>query len=85
MISFNIGVDPDWTREETNAIFTLCRLYDMKWFVIADRYYDYLRQITAGTNVEVRDRSIDDIKDRYYTVLRLLSKARYRTSRPRYK
>ncbi|KAG0050673.1 hypothetical protein BGZ83_004539 [Gryganskiella cystojenkinii] len=31
-------VDPDWTLEETNYLWDLCRRFDLRWVVIQDRY-----------------------------------------------
>ncbi|KAG5520014.1 hypothetical protein PMAC_001090 [Pneumocystis sp. 'macacae'] len=55
----------DWSREETDYLFSLCREYDLRFVVIADRY-DY-----KGTQ-----RTMEDIKDRYYTVVRKVLMAR---------
>lgn len=55
----------DWSREETDYLFSLCREYDLRFIVIADRY-DY-----KGTH-----RTMEDIKDRYYTVVRKILMAR---------
>ncbi|KAF9918882.1 swr complex subunit [Lobosporangium transversale] len=30
--------DPDWTLEETNYLWELCRKFDLRWVVIQDRY-----------------------------------------------
>jgi len=50
----------DWTREETDYLFELCREYDLRFPIIGDRY-DY-----PGN----RPRSIEDLKARYYSVCR---------------
>ncbi|KAI8088883.1 uncharacterized protein BX664DRAFT_358512 [Halteromyces radiatus] len=56
--------DTDWTKEETDYLFRLCRMYDLRFPVIADRYnYD-------------TSRTLEDLKDRYYTINRKLIKAR---------
>ncbi|KAI9144688.1 hypothetical protein BKA69DRAFT_1053827 [Paraphysoderma sedebokerense] len=60
------AVDPDWTREETDYLFDLCRQFDLRFIVIADRY-----------EWEQKERSIEDIKDRYYSVTRKILSARY--------
>ncbi|SAM09584.1 hypothetical protein [Absidia glauca] len=58
--------DNDWTKDETDYLFRLCRLYDLRFPVIADRY-DY----NAST-----PRSMEDMKERYYSVNIKLIKAR---------
>ena len=30
--------DPDWSREETDYLLSLCDLYDLRFIVIGDRY-----------------------------------------------
>ena len=33
-----VAKDLDWTREETDYLLSLCDLYDLRFFVIGDRY-----------------------------------------------
>ena len=47
---------PPWTKEETDFLLDLCVLYDLRWDIIADRYD------------RKPDRSITDLKFRYYHV-----------------
>lgn len=35
-----ISVDKEWTKEETDYLFSVVRDYDSRWYVIHDRY-DY--------------------------------------------
>ena len=57
----------DWTKAETDHLFALCRRYDLRFIVIQDRWD---REIFPTT------RSVEDLKERYYTIYNLLSKAR---------
>ncbi|KAH9274156.1 hypothetical protein BASA83_003460 [Batrachochytrium salamandrivorans] len=57
--------DPSWTKEETDQLFALCVEFELRFFVIADRF-EY-----------VISRSIEDMKDRYYSVSRTLVLARH--------
>ncbi|KAI9302294.1 hypothetical protein BJ944DRAFT_290272 [Cunninghamella echinulata] len=57
--------DTDWSKEETNYLFKLCQQYDLRFPVIADRF-EY------GTSA----RTMEDLKDRYYSVNRKLIKVR---------
>ncbi|KAJ8324672.1 hypothetical protein BDV3_004909 [Batrachochytrium dendrobatidis] len=57
--------DPSWTREETDQLFLLCKEFELRFFVIADRF---------ETNTV---RTIEDMKDRYYSVSRTLVLVRY--------
>ncbi|KAK6354846.1 swr complex subunit [Orbilia brochopaga] len=52
--------DDDWTRAETDYLFKLIQDYDLRWVVIADRY-----DFPNG-----KDRSMEDMKARYYSVCR---------------
>ncbi|EGG02790.1 uncharacterized protein MELLADRAFT_117485 [Melampsora larici-populina 98AG31] len=53
--------DDDWTKEETDYLFSLLKDYDLRFPVISDRY-DFL-----GSS-----RSIDDLKSRYYSICQKL-------------
>ncbi|KAI9347510.1 hypothetical protein BD770DRAFT_446490 [Pilaira anomala] len=53
--------DTDWSKEETDYLFDLCREYDLRFPVIEDRY-EYENKI----------RTMEDLKDRYYSVYRKL-------------
>ncbi|KAK1923209.1 hypothetical protein DB88DRAFT_494255 [Papiliotrema laurentii] len=61
--------DPDWTPHETAYLFDLLREYDLRFIVAADRY---AYQGPTG----VRRRSVEDMKDRYYTICRKLARTR---------
>jgi DNA methyltransferase 1-associated protein 1 len=50
-------MNSDWSLEETNYFWDLCRRFDLRFPVIHDRY-DY------------QDRTIEELKDRYYSVAR---------------
>lgn len=57
--------DERWTREETDYLLEMCDTYDLRFIVIADRYE------WPGS-----ERSIEDIKARYYTICRRLLRER---------
>nr|XP_019007840.1 SWR1-complex protein 4 [Kwoniella pini CBS 10737]OCF46621.1 SWR1-complex protein 4 [Kwoniella pini CBS 10737] len=67
--------DPEWTPHETAYLFDLLKTYDLRFVVVADRYA-YRGQ--TGTGVEKR-RSVEEIKDRYYTICRRLVRTRTAT------
>lgn len=46
----------DWSFEEVNYLFNLCKKYDMRWFVIYDRYSFK------------KDRKLEDLKEMFYKV-----------------
>ncbi|KAF8311157.1 hypothetical protein DL93DRAFT_2083603 [Clavulina sp. PMI_390] len=58
--------DDDWTKEETDYLFTLAREFDLRFLIMADRY-----KFTGG-----KDRRIEDLQDRYYAVCRRLIRNR---------
>lgn len=58
--------DEKWSRSATDHLFELCERFDARWIVIEDRF-DHLSH---------GKRSVEDIKDRYYTIVNKLSKVR---------
>ncbi|KAF3554467.1 hypothetical protein F2Q69_00018158 [Brassica cretica] len=54
--------DPVWTKEETDQLFELCERFDLRFTVIADRF--------------PLSRTVEELKDRYYSVTRALLRAR---------
>ncbi|KAJ3195320.1 swr complex subunit [Irineochytrium annulatum] len=57
--------DPEWSKEETRYLMSLCKRYDMRFVIVTDRY-EYNGQ----------PRSIEDIKERFYGVLKKIQLAR---------
>ncbi|OQS06420.1 hypothetical protein THRCLA_01543 [Thraustotheca clavata] len=59
------SIPQPWTLEETIKLWDLCKMYQLRWIVVTDRY-----------NLPPRDkyplRSMEDIKYWYYEVTRLL-------------
>jgi DNA methyltransferase 1-associated protein 1 len=53
--------DEDWTKDETDYLWSLCGDFDLRWIIIADRY-DY----------QDKQRTMEDLKDRYYSAVRKL-------------
>ncbi|KAK7696191.1 hypothetical protein QCA50_000842 [Cerrena zonata] len=58
--------DKEWTKEETDYLFELVREYDQRFYVVGDRY-----DFPGGP-----PRSLEDLKDRYYSVCRKLVRNR---------
>ncbi|CCM01759.1 uncharacterized protein FIBRA_03825 [Fibroporia radiculosa] len=58
--------DNEWTKEETDYLFDLVREYDLRWYIVHDRY----------GYADGPERTLEDLKDRYYTVCRRLVKNR---------
>lgn len=57
--------DAEWSREETDHLFELVKRYDLRWFVILDRY-----------SSEFPKRTVEDMKERYYKIEKQLSNIR---------
>ncbi|KAK7255673.1 hypothetical protein RIF29_29090 [Crotalaria pallida] len=54
--------DPIWTKEETDQLFDLCKRFDLRFVVIADRFPS--------------SRTVEELKDRYYSASRAVLIAR---------
>lgn len=77
--------DEDWTKEETDYLMDLCSTYDLRFVVIHDRYDwasaqpSYLIGSTSGVPQPVKERSMEDLKARYYAICRRLIRSRIST------
>uniref|UniRef100_A0AAF5DGG6 DNA methyltransferase 1-associated protein 1 n=1 Tax=Strongyloides stercoralis TaxID=6248 RepID=A0AAF5DGG6_STRER len=60
-----------WTRQETDHLFDLCRRFDLKWYIIHDRW-----EIFKNGDDKKKTKSLVDMKARYYNVLNWLNAAR---------
>ena len=49
----------NWSLEETEYIMDLCKRFDCRFILVHDRYEDKLHG---------KDRSVEEIKDRYYKI-----------------
>lgn len=65
-------VDPNWTPHETQYLFDLLRTYDLRFVVAADRY----EYVAPGVEGPPKQRSVEEMKDRYYTICRRLVRTR---------
>ncbi|KAJ2647558.1 swr complex subunit [Coemansia sp. RSA 1250] len=63
----------EWTRVETDYLLHMCRQFDLRFVVIHDRYYLHPDCPTSGIKP---DRSVEDLKDRYYAIGRALTQHR---------
>eukprot|EP00644_Phytophthora_capsici_P008899 jgi/Phyca11/102210/e_gw1.6.213.1 len=63
-----------WSKEETDLLLKLCQDFDLRWVVISDKYNS--KPIAKGAT-----RSVEDIKYRYYEVVRLLAEYRDKKAR----
>ena len=58
--------DGDWTKEETDYLFELSRQFDQRFVIMTDKY----------DTEKYPGRTMEDLKDRYYKVVRKLITAR---------
>uniref|UniRef100_A0A6P8HMQ4 DNA methyltransferase 1-associated protein 1 n=1 Tax=Actinia tenebrosa TaxID=6105 RepID=A0A6P8HMQ4_ACTTE len=63
------GSQSTWTKQETDYLFDLCRCFDLRFIVIHDRYDTKTYQ----------SRTIEELKDKYYSSVTRLLKARIPT------
>ncbi|KAG6456647.1 DNA methyltransferase 1-associated protein 1 [Manduca sexta] len=56
----------DWSQAETDHLMDLCQRFDLRFIVIHDRW----------DRAAFRDRSIEDLKERYYGICATLSKVK---------
>eukprot|EP00922_Rhytidocystis_sp_ex-Travisia-forbesii_P060348 GHVS01089455.1.p1 GENE.GHVS01089455.1~~GHVS01089455.1.p1 ORF type:complete len:715 (-),score=294.67 GHVS01089455.1:613-2661(-) len=57
--------DHTWSKAETDILFDLCNMFDLRFFVVFDRYPKQFK------------RSIEALKHRYYSIARILAELRY--------
>nr|CAG8491170.1 11091_t:CDS:10 [Entrophospora candida]CAG8499899.1 1660_t:CDS:10 [Entrophospora candida] len=58
-------IDKDWSKEETDYLFDMCKKYDLRFIVIHDRY-----------DFPNKTRTIEDLKDRYYSACKKILQIR---------
>ncbi|KAK6179185.1 hypothetical protein SNE40_011603 [Patella caerulea] len=58
--------DDNWTRLETDTLFDLCKRFDLRFIVIQDKW----------DREKYKERSVEDLKERYYNVCNTLKKVR---------
>jgi len=58
--------DEHWTRQETDHLFDLCKRFDVRFMVVRDRW----------DKDKFRDHTVEDLKERYYSVANSLAKVR---------
>ncbi|XP_050346825.1 DNA methyltransferase 1-associated protein 1 [Nymphalis io] len=56
----------DWSQAETDHLIDLCQRFDLRFIVIHDRW----------DKAAFRDRSVEDLKERYYNICSILSKVK---------
>ncbi|OAP54344.1 hypothetical protein AYL99_11445 [Fonsecaea erecta] len=84
----NMLKSEDWTRQETDYLMELCRDYDLRWIIIADRYSPQDIQApqpadpngeSNGSELVVKphypNRPMEALKQRYYAVAAKLMEA----------
>lgn len=65
------NLDPKWTKDETFYFWDLLKRYEMRFFVVYDRY-----------DTSKYPRSLDELKHKFYSVCRKLAQLRGETKSP---
>lgn len=68
---FSNELDPSWSWEETEYFWDLCRSYDLRFIIIQDRY-----------NFSGKDRSVEELKERYYSLCKKILENRKQFDHP---
>ena len=63
-------MDHSWNKEETKYLWDLCEQYDLRFYIIHDRYDDKY------------ERTIEDLKHRYYSVAKRIVEINLGKSHP---
>ncbi|XP_059163538.1 DNA methyltransferase 1-associated protein 1-like isoform X2 [Physella acuta] len=58
--------DDNWTRQETDHLFELCKRFDVRFIIVHDRW----------DREKYKDHSVEDLKERYYNICNTLAKVR---------
>ncbi|XP_063408622.1 DNA methyltransferase 1-associated protein 1-like [Mytilus trossulus] len=58
--------DDNWTRQETDHLFDLCKKFDLRFVIMHDRW----------DREKYSNRSVEDMKERYYGICGILTKVR---------
>ncbi len=61
--------DENWTRPETDYLLDLCQQYELRFFIVHDRW-----DASRFGDKAAKNRTIDEIKDRYYKVIGVMHK-----------
>ena len=75
------NLDLNWNKEETDLLMELCSTFHLNWFVVADRLWEETGQSKSsvqdvGQKETGQSKSVEDVRQRYYQVNRLLLNAR---------
>ncbi|KAJ2809076.1 swr complex subunit [Coemansia guatemalensis] len=66
-------LDKGWSRTETDYLLHMCRQFDLRFIIIHDRYYSHTDCPNSGIE---SNRTLEDLKDRYYAIGRALTQYR---------
>jgi len=58
--------DDNWTQSETDALLELCKIYELRWPVIIDRW--------IGKFGSLSNKVVEDLQHRYYTIGMMLNR-----------
>jgi len=72
-IAFQKHKTDNWSLEETEYMMDLCKRFDCRFILVHDRYDDKLHG---------KDRSVEEIKDRYYKITAPMNQSKNDTKVP---
>jgi len=71
-----------WTKSETDKLLDLCRIYELRWPVIHDRWIEFYDSSSSEQHENMSTttplRRVTDLQERYYSVAATLAQARIR-------
>ena len=56
--------DENWTRQETDYLFDMCKRFDLRFIIISDKW----------DREQYPSRSVEDLKERYYNICNKLTR-----------
>lgn len=65
----HLSVNTDWTKEETDHLLDLAKKFDRRWHIMLDRFDHTINSIK-------KERTLEELKERYYQVSNSVGKAR---------
>lgn len=78
----------DWSKAETDHLFDLCEQFSLRFIVIADRFGMSLlqpekkRDLKALEKKAFHERTVDELKDRYYSIAKAILEIRGQVDHP---
>lgn len=78
----------DWSKGETDHLFDLCEQFSLRFIVIADRFGMNIQQSEKKRDMKAlekkgyHERTVDELKDRYYSIAKAILEIREQVDHP---